>query len=75
MGLPAAQLRWSSPDAPRSPTHVELHFCVMAAVFQTELPELGQHPQKLPLALVHEEGLVELHLFRQAPQGDVDVLD
>lgn len=57
------------------PTHIELHFCITAAAFHAELLKLGQHPQKLPLALVHEDALVELHLFWQAPKGDVDVLD
>lgn len=56
------------------PTHVELHFRVTVAAFH-ELPKLGQHPQQLPLALVHEDTLVGLDLFRQAPQGYVDVLD
>ena len=49
------------------PTHIELHLCVAVTAFYTELLELGQHPQQLPLALVHEDAPVELHLFRQAP--------
>lgn len=57
------------------PTHIELHLCVAVAALYTELLKLGQHPQQLPLALVHEDAPVELHLFGQAPQGDVDVLD
>lgn len=63
------------PTSAPCPTHVELHFCIIVAAFHTELPKLGQHPQKLPLALVHEDALVKLHPFRRAPQRDVDVLD
>lgn len=68
-------LVFNLPTSAPCPTHVELHFCIAVAAFDTELPKLGQHSQKLPLALVHEDALVELHLFWQAPQGDVNVLD
>ena len=63
------------PTSASCPTHIELHLCVTVAAFYTELLKLAQHPQQLPLALVHEDAPVQFHLFRQAPQGDVDVLD
>lgn len=56
-------------------THVELHFRVAVAALYAELPKLGEHPEKFPLALVHEDALIRLHLFWRAPQRDVDVLN
>lgn len=54
-------------------SYIELHLSVAVTALDTELLEVGEDVEQLPLALVHEDTSVELDELRLPPQREVDV--
>lgn len=53
--------------------YIELHLSVAVTALDTELLEVAEDIEQLPLALVHEDASVELDELRLTPQREVDI--
>lgn len=54
-------------------SYIELHLSVAVTALDTELLEVAEDVEQLPLALVHEDTSVELDELRLTPQREVDI--